>query len=135
VFRRAVAAEALAEAAGPVTAAMVKNAEWIAGIALTDEQRKEVAGAMTRALRDFAALHKVAVPNAVPPAIHFNPDIVPVREKPVKPLAPRDAPEAVRPKGADELAFLPLTALASLLRRKLVSSTELTKLALERFKK
>ncbi|HXD88442.1 MAG TPA: amidase [Urbifossiella sp.] len=135
VFRRAVAAEALAEAAGPVTAAMVKNAEWIAGITLTDDQRKEVAGAMTRALRDFAALHKVAVPNSVPPAIHFNPDIAAVRERPAKPLAPRDDPDATRPKQSDELAFLPLTALTSLIRRKLVSSTELTKLALERFKK
>src|SRR6266545_1227532 len=65
-FRRAVAAEALAEPVGPVTAEMVKNAEWIAGIELTDAQRKQVAGAMTRALADFAAMHKIDVPNSVP---------------------------------------------------------------------
>ena len=64
-FQRAIAAEALAEPGGPVTAEMVKNAEWIAGITLTDAQRKEAAGGMTRALRDFAALHKAAVGNHV----------------------------------------------------------------------
>lgn len=141
-FRRAISAEALAEPGGPVTPEMVKNAEWIAGISLTDAQRKEVAGAMTRALRDFAALHRIAVANAVPPAIHFNPEIAAKLNRvfnpdddPIPPAAPRVEPDPIRPKEADDLAFLPLTALASLVRRKLVSSTELTKLALERFKK
>lgn len=145
-FHRAIAAEALAEPAGPVTAEMVKNAEWIAGIELTDDQRKQVAGAMTRALIDFSSMHKIDVPNSVPPAIHFIPDIT---TRPVKPLAigrfPPDDPfkpvfgppeaDEVRPKSDDDLAFLPLKGLASLIRQKKVSSTELTKLALARFRK
>src|SRR5207249_6690564 len=40
-----------------------------------------------------------------------------------------------KPEAADDLAFLPLTHLAELVRTKKVSSTELTKLSLERLKK
>jgi Asp-tRNA(Asn)/Glu-tRNA(Gln) amidotransferase A subunit family amidase len=139
-FRRAMAAEAIAEPAGPVTAEMVKNAEWIAGIELTEDQRKQVAQSMTRELANFAALHKVDVPNSVPPAIHFIPEFAPPKKTPV-PARGRveilGPPEVVenRPKTDEELAFLPLTALANLIRNKKISSTELTKLSLERFKK
>src|SRR4029077_10075187 len=42
---------------------------------------------------------------------------------------------AAMPEAADDLAFLPLTHLAALVRAKKVSSTELTKLSLERLKK
>ena len=138
-FRRAVAVEVLAEPAGPITAEMVKNAEWIAGIELTEDQRKQVAGAMTRVKLDFAALHKVEVPNSVPPAIHFLPEIVPppkplpAKDKPVPQIGPPEADEN-RPKNLDDLAFASLKSLANLIRNKKVSSLELTKLALARFK-
>jgi Asp-tRNA(Asn)/Glu-tRNA(Gln) amidotransferase A subunit family amidase len=42
---------------------------------------------------------------------------------------------AARPEAAEDLAFLPLTHLAELVRTKKISSTELTKLSLERLKK
>src|SRR5262249_43939496 len=43
--------------------------------------------------------------------------------------------EVAKPDAADDLAFLPLTHLAELVRTKKVSSTELAKLSLERLKK
>ena len=140
-FRRAIAAEARAEPMGPVTPDMVKNAEWIAGIELTEDQRKQVAAAMTRALLDFAAMHKFDVPNSVPPCIHFMPEFAP---RPAQPAPPNPRPieirygppevEENRPAKDDDLAFVPLAKLANLVRRKKVSSTELTKLSLARFK-
>jgi Asp-tRNA(Asn)/Glu-tRNA(Gln) amidotransferase A subunit family amidase len=144
-FHRAVAAEAAA-AADPVTVTpeMVKNAEWIAGIELNDDQRKQVAAAMTRALQDFAAMHKLDVPNSVAPALHFLPDLsappAPKRDRPdpdpdaVKPRFGPPEVEEKRPAKDEDLAFLPLAALANLLRNKKVSSTELTKLYLARLK-
>jgi len=135
-FQRAVAAEA---ATGPVTVEMVRNAEWVAGIALNEEQRKMVAAAMTRAVVDWAGLHKVKVTNAVPPAIHFLPEVAKPgpnpREDLLQPRFGPPEPDEVRPKADDDLAFLTLKSLANLVRNKKVSSAELAKLALARFKK
>lgn len=137
-FHRAVAAAVAADPAGPVTPAMVKGAEWVAGIELTDDQRKQLAGALTRTLADFAALHKAAVGNNVPPALYFNPDAVPVHSRLdpglLRPVFGPPEVEENRPRKDEDLAFLPLTGLASLLRQKKVSSTELTKLYLARLK-
>ncbi len=140
-FHRAVAAEADA-AADPVavTPEMIKNAEWVAGVELTEDQRKQLARAMTRVLADFAALHKVEVGNNIPPAIHFLPAApAPALAKAV----PQPLPGALagpagknvdKPGTEEDLAFLPLHSLAQLLRSKKVTSTELTNLYLARLK-
>lgn len=113
-FRRALAAEAQkADAPGTVTPEMVANAEWVAGVTLTEDQRKTIAGGMTQALAGFAALHKVEVPNSVPPAIHFFPDLdglalIGGRGEVTPPKV-----DAAKPEAADDLAFLPLTHLAA----------------------
>jgi Asp-tRNA(Asn)/Glu-tRNA(Gln) amidotransferase A subunit family amidase len=73
----------------------------------------------------------------VPPAISFNP--APWQPPSCEP-ARRDAEPIVRaapkkPDAAEDLAFLPVTALAALIRARQVSSVELTKLYLERLRK
>src|SRR5207247_3904589 len=100
----------------------------------TEEQRKQVAGAMTRFLNDFAALHKVEVGNHVAPALHFNADPwhPPVAYKREPMPAVQVDPKLERPEADEDLAFLPLAKLAGLVRAKKVSSTELTKLYLDR---
>src|SRR5205823_3787230 len=79
--------------------------------------------------------------NSLPPCIHFLPDFAPHPPKPVRvnpdDLRPKFGPPEVeenRPKDLDDLAFLPLSAQANLIRNKKISSTELAKLALARFK-
>lgn len=135
-FHRAVAAEAQkADTPGTVTPEMVANAEWVAGVKLTDEQRRAVAAGMTRALADFAALHKLDLPNSVAPALHFVPN--PGEAPSTAGRGTVEAPKvgAAKPESPDDLAFLPLTHVAELVRTKKVSSTELTKLALGRLRK
>jgi Asp-tRNA(Asn)/Glu-tRNA(Gln) amidotransferase A subunit family amidase len=132
-FHRALAAEA-ADFPTAVTAEMVKNAEWIAGIELTDEQRRQAATGLTQVVRGFTALHATKVGNDVPPALHFLPD--PGRAASgVRGTVAFAPPAADRPAADDDLAFLPLTKLAGLLREKKVSSTDLTKVYLSRLKK
>jgi Asp-tRNA(Asn)/Glu-tRNA(Gln) amidotransferase A subunit family amidase len=136
-FQRAVVAAAAAQPKiGAVTEDMVKGAEWVAGIELTAEQRRQVAGTMTRTLQTVASLHKLDIGYAVAPVAHFNP-------------APWDAPSggrgkvdwrpkpaaAVRPDKDDDLAFLPLTQLAKLIEQRQITSVELTKVYLARLKK
>jgi Asp-tRNA(Asn)/Glu-tRNA(Gln) amidotransferase A subunit family amidase len=76
----------------------------------------------------------VKLANDVPPALAFDPaPCLPsgARTGTVA-MTVKDAPK--KPEGEDELAFLPVTALAGLIRTKKISSTELTKLYLKRLK-
>src|SRR5262245_42512654 len=74
-FHRALAVEAeAAQPVGAVTPEMVKNAEWVAGFTLTEEQRKTVAANLTNTVRNIAAIHNVEIGNHVPPALHFIPN-------------------------------------------------------------
>src|SRR5262249_55159101 len=133
-FQRALAVQA--EQAGKVTPAMVQQAEWIAGLKIDDDERKTLAGSLTQDLKDFKALRAVPLTNPIPPALHFNaPRGQPRaagRSGRVEP--PTDAARRNRDKDED-LPFLPLTALAALVRKREVSSVALTKLYLERLNK
>ena len=75
-FRRAMAAQAAQ--AGQVTPEMIKQAEWIAGLDLTEGRTNEH-GAFGRAEPpiEFAELRKVDVGYDVPPALTFFPDPAP----------------------------------------------------------
>jgi Asp-tRNA(Asn)/Glu-tRNA(Gln) amidotransferase A subunit family amidase len=132
-FQRAVVAQAPKE--GRVTEEMIKQAEWIAGLSLTEEQRKSIVGRVNGSQRQFERLRQVTLTNDIPPAFAF----VPSAGAPDH--GPRGSVEAIsgavpkKPDSAEDLAFLPLTALAQLVRTRAVSSVELTKLYLERLKK
>jgi Asp-tRNA(Asn)/Glu-tRNA(Gln) amidotransferase A subunit family amidase len=134
-FRRAVAAQA--EQAGKVTPEMIRQAEWIAGLELTDKEREGTARAVERNLRSFQAIRKVEIAYDVPPALTFFPDpglrpSGPVQRNQARPTESH-APQ--RPESDEALAFLPVTELSALVRSRAVSSTELTKLYLERLKR
>ncbi len=131
VFCRAVAAQV--QTAGAVTGEMIQQAEWISGLELKPEERDMVARGLTRALASFEQLRAVKLDNSIAPAIVFNP--APSQPPPAGnprghfELTESAAPQ--RPAADDDLAFLPVSALAALLRTRQVSSVELTKLYLE----
>ncbi len=133
-FQRALAAQA--EQAGQVTPEMIAEAEWIAGITLTDEDRKSVAGAVQRDRRRYETLREVPLAGNVPPALAFfaapPQQAGDVRRGEVR-ATESAAPE--RPPADEDLAFLPVTELSALVRTKKVTSLELTKLYLARLKK
>jgi Asp-tRNA(Asn)/Glu-tRNA(Gln) amidotransferase A subunit family amidase len=135
VFCRAVAAQV--QTAGVVTDEMIQQAEWISGLVLKPEERDTVARGLTRALAGFEQLRAVKLDNSIAPAIVFNP--APSQPPPAGnlrghfELTESAAPQ--RPAADDDLAFLPVAALAALLRTRQVSSVELTKLYLTRLRK
>lgn len=135
-FQRALAAAATAADEPPtVTPEMVKAAEWVAGVTLSDEDRKKVAGSLTESVRGFAAARRVGLTNDVPPAFRFDPTPgTPPYTGPRGTVTPNRV-EAKKPDAADDLAFQPVTHLAHLLRTKQVSSVELTRLYLDRLRK
>lgn len=133
VFGRALSA--MAAETPKITEEMIRQAEWIAGTKYTDEQHKLMLEGLNQAETDFAKMRVVALPNAVPPAFTFDPTVVRA------PAPPRPAPRSVaRPRGKpaplpaarDDVAFAPVTQLSEWVRHKVLSSTELTKLYLER---
>ncbi len=135
VFQRALAAQA--EKAVAVTPEMIEQAEWIAGLKLAEADRKALTQYLTRSLRQFEAMRAVPLPNSVAPALAFNPApwLPPSREGRRGTVEPSERAGPKKPDAADDLAFLPVTSLAALVRSRQVSSAELTKLYLERLKK
>ncbi len=134
-FRRALAAQAAD--AGKVSAEMIQQAEWIAGLDLTEDERKETAGAVQRSLRQFAALRKVDVAYDIPPALAFvpAPGLRPAEGVRRNQATCIESRAPVRPDSNEALAFLPVTELAALIRTRQVSSTELTRLYLARLRR
>src|SRR5688572_18251220 len=121
-FQRALALQA--EQAGNVTPELIQQAEWIAGIELSDEDRKAITGSVERDLKRYESLRSVELTNSVPPALAFfaappQGAEVDVRRGEVRPIQTAALP---RPAGEDDLAFLPVTALAALIRSRQVTS-------------
>lgn len=120
-----------------ITPEMVENAEWVAGITLSEAERKSVATALTTTFRGIGDGRAIPLANAVPPAFQFNATpgtwIDGPRGKVSLPPVPDIEP--VKPKDDDDLAFQPAHALVRLLEAKKVSSVELTKFFLDRLNK
>ena len=134
-FQRALALQA--EQSGKITPELVKQAEWIAGITLTDDERKAITTTVERDQRRYEALRKVPLTNSVPPALAFF--AAPPQEAgnradrgDARPMKWSSLP---KPQSDEDLAFLPVTELAALIRSRQISSVELTNLYLSRLKK
>lgn len=131
VFHRALAQQVTTSLA--VTPEMIQQAEWVAGLELAEEDRAQVAGRVQSALRQIAEMRTVEVGYDIPPALLFTAS--PTRHSDA--TLDRSKVQAnagiVNKPGSDEsLAFLSVNELASLIRTKQISSTELTKLYLDR---
>ena len=133
-FRRAVAAQAAQ--AGTVTPEMIKQAEWIAGLELTEDERTRTARSVQRALREFAELRKVDVGYDVAPALTFFPapprPAAVIKRNQARPVEDARDPAAELAGGAcvpDRRRAVDADSIRQ------VSSIELTKLYLERLKR
>ena len=134
VFQRALAVQA---EQGEVTPQMLQAAEWIAGIELSEEERAAVAKAVGRDQEKFKTLRQVPVGYDVPPAMAFYaaPPQASLAEVDRSTVRPLPGPAVQRPASDEDLAFLPVSQLAELLRTRQVSSVELTQLYLARLRK
>jgi Asp-tRNA(Asn)/Glu-tRNA(Gln) amidotransferase A subunit family amidase len=119
-----------------LTADMLTDAERVAGLDFTDEERETMLRGLERNLEAYRALRSQPIANEVPPALHFDP-VLPGMETPsvVRPFRPGRAPSVRRPENLEEVAFWPVTHLAELVRSRQVSSTELTEMYLARLER
>ena len=70
VFQRALAARA---GGGPVSPQMVADAEWVAGIKLTEPQREAVVNAFKFAREDLDHVRPIELDNSLLPGLRFAP--------------------------------------------------------------
>jgi Asp-tRNA(Asn)/Glu-tRNA(Gln) amidotransferase A subunit family amidase len=134
IFHRALAAQVAQTAS--VSPEMIKQAEWIAGLELTEQERTSTARSIQRSLSSFGELRKVEVGYDVAPSLTF----FPAPPRPASAIrrnqaTPIDSMTPSHPRSDESLAFLPVTELSALIRSRQVSSMELTRLYLARLKR
>ncbi len=117
-----------------ITPATIACAEEISGLKFTDAQRQQMVDGLKSQETQIQQLRTIALDNAVAPAVHFDP--VPpgaTLRLPAKHAMVRSrVPARTMPRELDELAFLPVTELSELVRRRKVTATQLTEMYLAR---
>lgn len=133
-FQRALAMQTLAQPATAITQEMIQQAEWIAGIKLTEDERKRLAATMTGQLRSFNQLRQLNVTNDVPPALVFQPIGAHQMPRELSSISLTMPSSVSKPLTDDDLAFSSVVTLSHLLRTRKLTSSELTQFYLKRLK-
>ena len=134
-FQRCLAQDATDQ--GTITDEMIGDAEWVAGIDLTEEQRGETAQAVEGVLDKRRQIREVAVGYDVLPAIRFDPEMYgPVHrsrslEKPAA-VTPAEPALATVPEFDGDVSFRSIRELGTLLRSGKVSAVELAEKSIQR---
>src|ERR1035441_9890537 len=121
-----------------ITKEQVQAALKLLGLEFQDAEIDTMMGSVNRALGSYERLRQIDVPLDTEPAFTFHPglpDRVPIKgPQRFETTIPKTS-AAKAPSNLEDLAFLPVTGLAPLVRSRAVSSTDLTRMYLERMKK
>ncbi len=137
VFQRALAAKVVD---GPISPQMVEEAEWIAGIELTQAQREAAVKRLNKHRKSLKRMRAIDLDNSQQSGLNFrpltSPDSLPDPRGYQVVTAPKPIPRAATGPGSDEdVAFASIRQLASWLRGRKISSLELTRLYLARLRR
>jgi Asp-tRNA(Asn)/Glu-tRNA(Gln) amidotransferase A subunit family amidase len=118
-----------------VTKEMLRGAEQLVGIELTDAQKQMALQNVNSNLDRYETLRKINVPLDTEPATLFHPAL-PGKKFNVKAVAFKLGKiERVKFNAVEDLAFATVSQLADLIRNRRVSSIDLTKMYLARLKR
>ena len=120
----------------PITRQVVAAAEKLIGLHFSDAERDSLLENVRELTKRYEQIRAQPLNNAVSPALQFNP--IPVGktfETTQKPIDWGPAPEVTMPERFEDLAYYSVRELAELLRTRQVTSTQLTRLYLNRLKK
>ena len=125
---------------GPVSPQTVDCAETIAGLEFHSAEEAAIANSLNQNLSSYQQLREIVIPSDTPPALTFHPYFAGERPKgpatPGRAIRHTRAPAGLRrPVNLEDVAFWPVTHLAALIERRLVTSTELTRMYLDRLKR
>src|SRR5947208_2514953 len=124
-------------AGAEITVETIASAEEVAGLHFDPAERELMLDGLKQQEQRIEALHKISLANSVGPAILFNP--LPPGKKistaPRRAMVRSSPPPRAVPADLDQLAFLPVTELSELVRRRRVTSVQLTQMYVARLKK
>jgi len=125
----------VAEEGSRITREMVEQAEKIIGLEFTISERDSMTADLAENLQSYEKIRGVVIDNAVPPALGFDPLPAgwtpPVKRNRFE-LGPPSRTEI--PARPEDLAFYTVRDLGELIRKRKITSTDLTKLCLARLK-
>jgi Asp-tRNA(Asn)/Glu-tRNA(Gln) amidotransferase A subunit family amidase len=119
-----------------ITKEMLHQAEQLAGLEFTDQERDLMLDGLNNYIDTYKKLRTVVLDNSVAPALRFDP--VPAGmefEKQQRPIRINRSRELEVPSDLEALAFWPVTDLAGLIKSRKVSSVALTNMYLARLKR
>jgi Asp-tRNA(Asn)/Glu-tRNA(Gln) amidotransferase A subunit family amidase len=120
-----------------INASAIAAAEELAGLSFEPDEREMMVDGLKQQGGRLDALHRVQIPNTQFPAIRFDP-MPPGKTIPVG-AAQRERRSPVRlpsvTSNVEALAFQPVTVLSELVRRRRVTSLQLTQLYIGRLKR
>src|SRR5579884_2159954 len=120
-----------------ITPEMIDQAAALAGLTIAPEQKKMMLDGLNDQRKSYAAIRKLHLPDSVPPAYVFDPlppgaKVVTEKHPPRYSKAPA---VATVPSNLEDLAFASVIELGDLVRRKKVSSVNLTEMYLARLRR
>jgi Asp-tRNA(Asn)/Glu-tRNA(Gln) amidotransferase A subunit family amidase len=125
--------------AAPLNTEALQAAERVAGLVFTDAEEEMALSGVARNRESFVRLRQLEIPLDTEPAITFRPYLPGKRPRG---RATRNAPLSLSPSPRlratpriEELAFAPVTMLSALIKRRRISSTDLTRMYLARLEK
>ena len=122
--------------AAQVNDAQIDAGARLAGLEFNEPERTQVRSSLEERLKALERLRQLPFPNSLDSALVFDPRPPGSLTPPVTRRQPWAPTRSVRrPRDAAELAWMPVSELASLLRSGQVTSEELTRLSLERLKR
>ena len=114
----------------------LEAAEKVIGLEFSDAQRDSMLDDLNDNLESYQKLRELDIKNSVPPVLLFNPVPVGMKfEKGESQLKLSPPENKAIPQNFEELAFYSVRDLAELIRARKVTSTQLTKMYLERLKR
>jgi Asp-tRNA(Asn)/Glu-tRNA(Gln) amidotransferase A subunit family amidase len=116
-----------------ITSESVAKAAELAGLEFDDDERAMMVAGLEQQEKQLVTLHGITLTNDVVPAVHFNPVLpgITISKGEHRIVRSTVAPRSL-PASHAELAFLPVTELSSLVRRRKVTSEQLTRVSLDR---
>lgn len=114
----------------------ISAAEKIIGVEFSEAERDSMLDELNDNMESYLKLRDLSIENRIPPALLFNPIPVGMKFKRGESQLKLSPPEnKAIPKNLEELAFYSVRELAELIRTRKITSTQLTKMYLERLKR